>query len=924
MSLVVVFISAASLIPGLFVNQQRMTDAVQSDLSASCLITEKLMKDNLRFLIREAESAAAILAYPQNPADVAPAVAQKRGYIALSIIEKNGSIKIYTGYTGLPSNGKSDYVQRAFRGESVISTTELIPATESMPDYGIVIRIFVPMTNNRVLEAVLPGLILSDFISEIRIWQSGNIFIIDDEGTIIANPRNERVMSRLNFITRGKQEPAWKSAGAFYEHILKSEANTGIGTYSLNNEERYCAYAKITGSDGWYVGVVAPTPESPLSDITKVLLISSAIVLGLGVIIALIATNTLARPFEHINVQNVRLEELKKAAETASEAKSNFLANMSHEMRTPLNAIIGLSELELGADELPTEVHSNLEKIYTSGMILLGIINDILDISKIESGKLELIPVEYELPSLINDTVAVNAVRLGSKPVTFRLHIDENLPFRLFGDELRIKQIFNNILSNAFKYTERGAVDWHLSGEQEGEDLWIISAIKDTGIGIRKEDVSKLFSDYNQVDTKSNRTIEGTGLGLSISKKLVELMDGKISVESEYGQGSSFSFRIRQRMVDAEVIGKEIAQNLTAFRYTVQQRHKNERFVRSYIPYATVLVVDDVAINLDVARGMMKPYGMKVDCVASGKASIELIRKEEIHYDAIFMDHMMPGMDGIEATRIIREEIGTDYAKNIPIIALTANAIIGNEAMFLNNGFQGFLSKPIDILRLDMLINDFVRDKKREKEMNLTVKTPATLITKRPTIFRDKKILGLDIQQALTRYGGDEEIFLTILRSYMNNTPIMIEAIRGVSLETLTDYSIKIHGIKGSSYGISAESVGRQAEALEKAAKTGNIDFITVHNSDFIEEVEKLVQNLKNFSEKVGQEVQKPTKPAPDPEILAAILSASRNYDMEKLDTTLAELERYRYETQGELVEWLHEQIGKSEFEEIEKRLTQK
>jgi CheY-like chemotaxis protein len=314
---------------------------------------------------------------------------------------------------------------------------------------------------------------------------------------------------------------------------------------------------------------------------------------------------------------------------------------------------------------------------------------------------------------------------------------------------------------------------------------------------------------------------------------------------------------------------------------------------------------------------------MQVDCVSSGQAAIEAIRKEAVHYDTIFMDHMMPGMDGIEAVRIIREEIGTEYARNIPIIALTANAIIGNEAMFLSRGFQGFLTKPIDILRLDMLINDFVRDKNREKELNLSVKTPPIVTSKTPLLFRDTKIPGLDSSQGLARYGDDEEAYLFILRSYMNNTPIMLDAIREVTPATLPAYTITVHGIKGSSYGISAESVGRLAEALEKAGKAGNLEFIKAHNSTFIEEVETLIQNLNDFSEKIGREAQKPKKPAPDPKVLLAILNASKNYDMEKLDAALAELEQYRYDAQKELVEWLHDQIGKSEFGEIEKRLGQ-
>jgi CheY-like chemotaxis protein len=287
-------------------------------------------------------------------------------------------------------------------------------------------------------------------------------------------------------------------------------------------------------------------------------------------------------------------------------------------------------------------------------MILLGIINDILDISKIESGKFDLIPVEYDIPSLVNDTVNLNAVRIGSKPIEFRLHIDENLPVRLLGDELRVKQIFNNLLTNAFKYTEAGTVDWHLSSERTGDDVWITGVVADTGIGIREADIFKLFTDYNQVDTTSTRRIEGTGLGLSITKKMVELMDGNITVKSEYGKGSTFTVRFCQCAVNSDTIGKETAQNLAEFRYYVRRRSKNERLVRAYIPYASVLVVDDVPTNLDVAKGMMKPYGMNVDCASGGQAAINLIRKEEVKYSAIFMDHMMPDMDGIEATRIIR------------------------------------------------------------------------------------------------------------------------------------------------------------------------------------------------------------------------------------------------------------------------------
>jgi CheY-like chemotaxis protein/anti-sigma regulatory factor (Ser/Thr protein kinase) len=382
---------------------------------------------------------------------------------------------------------------------------------------------------------------------------------------------------------------------------------------------------------------------------------------------------------------------------------------MSHEIRTPLNAILGLTEIEL-QKQLPEDTRRDLEKIHSSGSNLLGIINDILDISKIEAGSFELIPAEYQVPSLINDAVQLNILRIGSKPITFELAIDPTVPSVLNGDALRIKQILNNLLSNAFKYTKAGKVTLAVSYERREKDIWMKLAVRDTGEGIKKKDMDNLFLEYRQLDIKAHRTIEGTGLGLSITKGLLDLMGGIVMVDSEYGRGSCFTVEFPQEIVDETPIGTETAESLKALRYMEDRCSRNRNFVPRQMPKGKVLVVDDVEINLEVAKGIMEPYGLVIDCVTSGQAAINSIREAKVQYQLIFMDQMMPEMDGVEAVRIIRNEIDTEYARTVPIIALTANALVGNEEMFLSNGFNGFISKPIDIMCMDEILNRWIQD----------------------------------------------------------------------------------------------------------------------------------------------------------------------------------------------------------------------
>ncbi|MDR0439413.1 MAG: response regulator [Candidatus Accumulibacter sp.] len=622
----------------------------------------------------------------------------------------------------------------------------------------------------------------------------------------------------------------------------------------------------------------------------------------------------------------------KEAAEAANRAKSDFLASMSHEIRTPLNAVNGLAELELRKN-LPQDTLANLEKIYGSGITLLNIINDILDSSKIESGRFELIPVDYEVASLISDTVSMNIVRIGSKPITFKLNVDENLPNRLFGDELRVKQILNNLLSNAIKYTPHGAVELGFSCVREDKEVWFDCYVEDSGIGISEEDIPKLFYDYQQVDMISHRTIEGTGLGLSICKRLVRMMGGNIDVESEYGRGSKFSMRIRQTITDPRPIGRESADNLKKFRFLEERSRRTKNVDYVPMPYGKVLVVDDVITNLDVAKGMMAAYnGLVIHCVTSGKDAIELIRRGDIRYDVVFMDHMMPGLDGIETVWIIRNEIDSEYARSVPIVALTANAIVGNDKLFLESGFQAFLTKPIDVVKLDAVLRQFIRDKQspetiREAEEGISgaaAKLDYDAILR--SLLEKTRISGVDIAAGMKRFNDVPSVYMGVVKSFVQNTPKFLAVLRNVTESTLSGYAVTIHGVKGSCYGICADEAGRMAEALEISAKSGDFARVMAGNETFVGKVEELLAQLDELArsaDDIGEEANdgKNTLPSPDSLLLVKLLEASRGYDIDAMQKAMEALEEYRYESGGELISWLKERLVNFEYDEISERL---
>ena len=451
-----------------------------------------------------------------------------------------------------------------------------------------------------------------------------------------------------------------------------------------------------------FIGFLFPSTVTPIGD-NSMVFFDIVVAVTVSTILILLG----------LVFQNKMYKDEQKRADNAIRTKDEFLASMSHELRTPLNAIIGLSETQLeSTDELSDKNMEIMKRINYSGTTLLGIINDLLDISKIGSGKFELVNAEYNTCEMINNSIDMNKVRIGDKPIKFIVNIDPLLPSVLYGDELRIRQILNNMLSNAFKYTNEGKVIMDINCKLDGDEMIMTIIISDSGIGIAKEDLPNIFGKYNKLENVQTRYIEGTGLGLSITKEFVGMMNGDIKVDSIYGKGSTFTANIRQKIIDPTPIGKINAEALAKFEFREKKQiqGKDSTNKKTY-EGRKFLVVDDVEINLFVAREMLLTYNAIVDCVESGMEAIDLITNGDTQYDIIFMDHMMPVMDGIETTRIIHEEIDSEYARNIPIVALTANALVGNEEMFLNCGFCAFLSKPIESQKLTETLDEILSPK---------------------------------------------------------------------------------------------------------------------------------------------------------------------------------------------------------------------
>ena len=512
-----------------------------------------------------------------------------------------------------------------------------------------------------------------------------------------------------------------------------------------------------------------------------------------------------------------------QSLETSSRYKSEFLAMMSHEIRTPMNAILGLAELAT-REKVMERAQGHMRTIKAAGTNLLALINDILDFSKIESGKLEIVSADYRFTSLVKDVTNIIGIRAADAKLEFRLNVDSAIPNVLRGDEVRIRQIMLNILSNAVKYTSKGFVSLTVNWEQVSEDTVNLSIeVADSGRGIKKENIKRLFKDFVQIDLVKNKGIEGTGLGLAITQKLVTAMGGQISVASEYGKGSVFTIHLPQKIGSQ----KEVADVEAAA--TFMTRGVN------------ALVVDDVATNLIVAQGLLASYGMEVHTCRSGMEAIAAVKKNS--YDFVFMDHMMPEMDGIETAMRIRNLGGKRYEK-LPIIALTANAVSGMKEMFIQNGFNDYLSKPIDTQKLNSVIEKWVP---KEKQVKLTEEDAAKIAETEGGAELNIAIEGIDIKKGLATVRGRTENYLRVLTVFSQDGREKITEIQNALTAGNTQlYITYVHALKSAAANIGAMNLSETAKNLETAAKSGNREYVTTYNPVLLAQLESVLGGIES------------------------------------------------------------------------------
>ena len=634
----------------------------------------------------------------------------------------------------------------------------------------------------------------------------------------------------------------------------------------------------------------------------------SGTILALGLILLLL--------FAMVNTiyEILQMEGERQRALLSSESKGKFLANMSHEIRTPINAVLGMNAMIL-RESKDRKIREYSMDIQNAGQSLLSIINDILDFSKIESGKMELIPAEYDFSSMIHDIVNMISMKAEAKELSLNLYVDEKLPSRLRGDDVRIRQILVNLLNNAVKYTEKGSVTLRVSGKVSEKSVILKFEIEDTGIGIKEEDIEKLFKEFERVDEERNRHVEGTGLGMSIVVQLLELMDSKLHVESVYGEGSRFFFEIGQEIIDAEPIGnleQRIHEQAEGYAYNVT-------FTASK---ANILVVDDNAVNRKVFVNLLKETMVNIDEASGGMECLEKIREKR--YDLIFLDHMMPEMDGIETLHHIKEE-DDHFCVKTPVIALTANAVAGAREMYLSEGFDTFVSKPINPEKLEKLLVEMLPDdivtyhkkKVSEDTQNEDEEFPqidgidweyALLHT------RDRAVLQATINDYYHLIDAEADNLENLYKQIVENQDT--EECREITGE----YRIKVHAMKSSAAMIGATGVSGVAKMLEYAARDEDINVIISVTPVFLKQWRAYKELLKPCIE--DESPDDTDKMALDYQMLneyfKLLESAMEDMDIDTADEIMEQIRKFRYtEDEGKIIDMLGVAVTNIDSEQV-------
>ena len=659
---------------------------------------------------------------------------------------------------------------------------------------------------------------------------------------------------------------------------MTNEVTSELGTITMLNskgEECVISHIPLKSMKTWFL--LAYLPAKNLSSNTVVdWLLLGMVTLGL---LVLLIFNCLI-----LMIYNRELTAAAEVANQANEAKSHFLSTMSHDIRTPMNAILGLNEMVL-RDSHEEEIVKYSESIRTAGKTLLGIINDILDFSKIEAGKMDIINVDYYFVSMLNDLVNMVQSKAEDKGLLLNIDIDRDIPMILNGDEIRIKQVITNILSNAVKYTKEGSITFK-AGYKKSEDndsIKLLISVKDTGIGIKPEDMKRLFMAFERIEEKKNRNIEGTGLGMSIAQSFLNMMGSHIEVESEYGKGSTFSFELVQGVKDWSPIGDYEE----TFRRTVSERKKYREVFTA--PMARLLVVDDTQVNLSVFESLLRRTKIKIDTAASGDEAIVLYRRR--HYDVIFLDHMMPDKDGIDTLKEMKEITDTPNS-DTPVVCFTANAISGMREIYISAGFDDYITKPVDPARLEMLLLKYIPKGKI---------APASLDDDEEYVSIPEFLFGIeaiDVDSGL-KHCGSREAYMSTLEMYLDAAPKNMDDIKKYwATRDLKNTTVKIHALKSTSRLIGAVKLGDFAARLEKAGEAGDAVTLEREISDLLKQYSELVKELEPLNDIKDDDIEDDRAVISHKDIKNAytdILEFCNSFDYDSVGNMVESLEKYRF-----------------------------